>query len=134
MHKHLNKLGLAGMAAALALTPAMATAQQTTAPSTPPGTTMQQTPPTAQPMPERQKSMADGEQKSMMKSWPEEQQAAFKQWPAETQSYFWSLPPERQKMFWALTDADKVKLSTMPEQQRETVWAQIEAQVAPSAS
>lgn len=134
MHKHLNKLGLAGLAAAFSLTPAMALAQQTAAPSTPPGTTMQQTPPMAQPMPEQQAPMPDAEQKSMMKSWPADKQAAFKQWPAETQSYFWSLPPERQNMFWALTDSDKVKLSAMPEKQRETVWAQIEAQLAPAAS
>lgn len=134
MHKQLNELSLVGMAGALALTPALASAQQTAAPSTPPGTTMPQSPPMAQTMPERQKSTPDAEQKSMMKSWPADKQAAFKQWPAETQSYFWSLPPQRQNMFWALTDADKVKLSTMPEQQRETVWAQIEAQLAPAAN
>lgn len=60
-----------------------------------------------------------------------DQQAAIQSWPAETQSYYKSLTTERQKMFWALTDSDKVRLSKMPDAQRDAVWAQIEAQLAP---
>lgn len=119
MYKHLNVIALSGILAAFALTPAMAAAQDPLADMTPSDT---------------DDAMVDltAEQQAIMQSWPAEQQSAYKVWPAETQTYFWTLSQERQKMFWALNDADKIKLGTMSEQQRETVWAQIEAQLAPS--
>lgn len=61
-----------------------------------------------------------------------DQQAAIQSWPAETQTYYKSLTTERQNMFWALTDSDKVRLSKMPEAQRDAAWTQIEAQLAPT--
>jgi hypothetical protein len=117
MHKSLNTIALAGLVAAVALTPAAAFTQDdmATEPSAP----------TAAMAPE---------QEAAMQSWPAEKQAAFKAWPAETQAYYWSLSAERQKMFWALSDSDKVALSTMAEPQRESIWAQIEARLMPSAS
>lgn len=121
MHKHLNNLGLAGVAAALILTPAMAAAQAEPATDTASE---------AGPMVEE----LTPEQETAMQSWPADRQTAFKLWPADTQAYFWTLPDERQKMFWALSDSDKVALSTMPEQQRESIWAQIEARSAPPRS
>lgn len=134
MHKYLNKLGLAVTAAALSMTPAMASAQQTAEPPTSPDMALQHSSPMTQTMPDQHKALSDAEQQSLMEAWPAEKQASFKQWPAETQEYFWSLTPERKNLFWALADSDKVKLSNMPEQQRESVWAQIEAQLDPSRS
>ncbi|MEQ5786393.1 hypothetical protein J3454_00645 [Erythrobacter sp. NFXS35] len=130
----------------------MVSAQHMPEQSTAPGTAMQQTPPMtrsnpqqpmqqrraappmSRPMTEQGTSLTNAEQQSLMAAWPAEKQASFKQWPAATQDYFWSLTPERQSMFWALADSDKVKLSNMPEQQRESIWAQIEAQMDPSRS
>ena len=63
---------------------------------------------------------------------PADQQAAILSWPAETQFYYKSLTTERQKLFWALTDSNKVRLSKMPQAQRDAVWTQIEAQLAPT--
>lgn len=60
---------------------------------------------------------------------PADQEAAIKTWPRETQAYYQSLSEERQKMFWALTDTDKVRLSNLPDAQKETAWAQIESQI-----
>jgi hypothetical protein len=138
MQKSFNKLGLAGIAAAFALTPAMTIAQDEA------GTDMaseptQEYPATQEPAaPTAQQpatpTVSTPEQDAMMQSWPADQQAAFKTWPAETQSYFWSLNSDRQNMFWALSDADKVTLSNMPEQQRESTWAQIESRMTPSQS
>jgi hypothetical protein len=108
MHKSLTIFGLAGAATALALTPALAAAQEAA-------------PEAAAP--------ADASDARLAALTPE-QQAAFKAWPAATQSYYWSLTEQRQKMFWALSDSDKVTLSKMPEQQRESTWAQIEARTA----
>lgn len=114
MHKSLNKFVLCGAAAALALTPAMAAAQDG--------------------------AMSEGAQEAAattsddprIAQLPADKQEAFKAWPQETQDYYWSLAPDRQQMFWALSDSDKVKLSQMPEEQRESVWAQIETRAAPS--
>jgi hypothetical protein len=121
MYKHLNAIGLGGILAAFALTPAMISAQDPSATETPVDAV---------------ESMADltAEQQAIMQTWPADQQSAFKLWPAETQAYFWTLSPERQTMFWALNDGDKLKLSTMPEPQRESVWAQIETQLKPQGS
>lgn len=121
MHKHLNVIGLGGILAAFTLTPALVSAQGAMATETPMAA--------AEPMAD-----LTAEQQAAMQSWPADQQSAYKLWPADTQAYFWTLSPERQTMFWALTDADKLKLSTMPEPQRESVWAQIEAQLKPQGS
>jgi hypothetical protein len=101
--------GLAGAAMALGLTPALATAQE------------------AEPEAAAPADSAD----ARLAALTPDQQAALKAWPTETQSYYWSLSGERQKIFWALSDSDKVALSRMPEAQRESTWAQIEARAAP---
>jgi hypothetical protein len=109
MHKSLTMFGLGGAALALALTPALATAQE------------------AEPEAAAPAESTD----ARLAGLTPDQQAAFKAWPAETQSYYLSLTAERQKIFWALSDSDKVALSRMPEQQRESTWAQIEARAMP---
>lgn len=121
MHKLLNSFGLAGIGMALALSPAMLLAQEEGVPESPPEAAT----PTEAMTPE---------QHAAMQAWPADKQAAFKAWPAETQAYYWSLSAERQMMFWALADSDKVALSRMPEPQRESAWAQIEARVMPQRS
>lgn len=150
MHKSLKLFALAGAASALALAPAIASAQDGAMPgTTPPSmpdtgttTTSPTTPPTApsdtttETAPDPMDTAAPPAQTDAP---PEstagkvmtidEQQAAIANWPADTQTYYQSLTEDRQKMFWALTDTDKVRLSQMPEEQRETIWAQIEAQV-----
>jgi hypothetical protein len=62
---------------------------------------------------------------------PIDKQAAIDSWPAETRDYYQALPSERQEMFWALSDSDKVRLSQLPDEQKDAAWAQIEAQVKP---
>jgi hypothetical protein len=57
--------------------------------------------------------------------------AAIKAWPPETQAYYQSLGEERQRMFWALSDTDKVRLSKLPDAQKEVAWTQIESQITP---
>ena len=144
MQKSFNTIGLAAIAAAFAFTPAIGSAQETAAPGTPPtsstGTDMQTMPPTGQtshqpPMthttPNGHADLSDAEKDSLMAAWPEDRKTAFKQWPEATQNYFWSLTPQRQNIFWALSDGDKVTLGNMPEQQRESTWAQIESQMTP---
>jgi len=121
MHKFLKNIAASGLAVSLAAVPAIAASQSENAPT--PDATMAAP---GQPTPE--------EQDAAMQAWPADKQAAFKAWPAETQAYYWSLSQERQKMFWALSDSDKVRLSQMVEPQRESTWAQIESQVAPSQS
>ena len=116
MHKSLTKFGLAGAAMALALTPALASAQDAAPEASP-----EAAPETPAPAENADARLA---------GLTPEQQAAFKAWPAETQTYYWSLTEARQKIFWALSDSDKVTLSKMPEQQRESTWAQIEARAA----
>lgn len=116
MHKSLTKFALAGAAMALAYAPALVSAQQAK--------------PEAVPEPAAPADNAD----ARLAALTPEQQAAFKAWPAETQAYYWSLSAERQMMFWALADSDKVALSRMPEPQRESAWAQIEARVMPQRS
>lgn len=149
MHKSLKILGLAGAASALAMTPALASAQDdamtgTTPPSMPDtGTTTTTTPPTAptdtttESLPEPAEGTAqDGTMpppaSSSKTMTVEEQQAAIATWPAETQTYYQSLTEKRKEMFWALSDADKVRLSQLPEDQRETAWGQIENQIKSS--
>lgn len=155
MHKSLKLFGLAGAASAFTLTPALASAQDGAMPDTAPpsmpdtGTTAPpaDTPPptssdtttetypdttgTAAPPPQTEAPSAPAAGKAMT---PEEKQAAIAKWPTETQTYYQSLTEDRQKMFWALSDNDKVTLSQMPEEQRESVWAQIEARVKPLQS
>lgn len=121
MHKTLNKLALAGMTAAFVMTPALASSVDDMAAKT------------TSAAPEGAVNMTP-EQKAAMKSWPAEKQAAFKAWPAETQAYYWSLAKERQAKFWSLTDREKVALSKMSEAQRESTWARIDAETAPSRS
>lgn len=113
MHKSLKIFGLAGTATALALTPALLAAQDTAPEAAPPDAA-----PTENADPRLAALTA-------------EQQAAFKAWPKETQDYYRSLTEERQRVFWALADSDKVALSRMPEQQRESTWAQIESRITP---
>lgn len=116
MHISSKTFALAGAAMALAMTPAIAGAQdgatsdgaaQDTAAS------MLQTAPAPQILT------------------PADQEQAMLAWPPATQEYYKALTAERQQMFWALTDKDKVRLSALPEQQRETAWAQIAAQFPP---
>lgn len=64
---------------------------------------------------------------------PEQRQAAMKTWPSETLAFYEGLTAERQEMFWALTDTDKVRLSKLPDAQKELAWAQIEAQIKTTA-
>lgn len=116
MHKSLTKFALAGAAMALAYTPALVSAQEATPEASP----------EAAPEPAAPADNAD----ARLAALTPEQQAAFKAWPAETQTYYWSLTEERQKIFWALSDSDKVTLSRMPDEQRESTWAQIEARAS----
>ncbi len=149
MHKSLKILGLAGAASALAMTPALVSAQDEAMPGTTPpsmpdtGTTTTTTPPTApsdtttETLPEPTEGTVDDSTMpppaSASKTMTvEEQQAAVATWPAETQTYYQSLTEERKKMFWALSDADKVRLSQLPEDQREVAWGQIESQIKSS--
>ncbi len=135
MRKSLKPLGLASAAAMLALAPTIASAQNAalpgTAPSTAPADAATETASDAAgtaPPPAPTGSRAG---QTMT---PDQQQAAIATWPAETQAYYQSLSEARQKMFWALPDSDKVRLSQMPEEQRESVWAQIESRVKPLKS
>lgn len=114
MHKPLNTIRLAGIGIALLLSPAMVLAQDEAAPEA-------NTPAAAM----------TPEQEAAMQALPAEKQAALKSWPPETQAYYWSLSPDRQNIFWALADSDKVRLSQMPEPQRESTWAQIESRAKP---
>ena len=146
MHKSLKTFTLAGSALALAMTPALALAQDTMPGTTPPtssqttppsmpttGTTTPPTAPTTAPMdmpadtyPDTAETADTATTRTMTL---EQQKTAMASWPTETQTYYKSLPQERQELFWALSDTDKVRLSQLPEDQRETAWAQIEAQV-----
>ncbi len=158
MHKSSKNFSLASAAMALALAPTMAGAQNGTmpsdapqnAPSSMPQTGPMTTPPTTprpapsngpetgSPSEDVDPRSADtvgtaepaGTRSRMIA--PADQQAAIKSWPAETQSYYKSLTTERQDMFWSLTDSDKIRLSKMPEAQRDAAWTQIEAQIAPT--
>lgn len=152
MHKPFRTLAMTGSAMALAMTGALAAAQEQM-PDPVPGQTTDSIPTDGMPattpptMPDTSPSTeqewdkdttaapaspkTNVEQEAMMQSWPADRQAGFKAWPAETQSYFWSLNQQRQEIFWALSDSDKVTLSQMPEAQRESTWAQIESRVTP---
>lgn len=159
MHKSLKNLGLASAAMALVMAPAVAAAQdQTTpdatmdptAPAQPGADTMTppMTPPTApsdtttETYPDAvegtpQETVTDGTTSPTEVPGPttiteSEQQAAIATWPADTQTYYQSLTQDRQQMFWALSDTDKVRLSQLPEEQRELAWGQIEAQIRSS--
>lgn len=146
MHISSRNFALAGAAMALAMTPAIAGAQDGTMPETAPQeapASMPQTgpvtPPTATPATGTETDPAASPTESSTEATteaprtltPEDQQAAMQAWPAATQEYYKALTAERQKMFWALTDTDKVRLSELPEPQRETAWAEIEAQFPP---
>jgi len=164
MHKSFKILAMAGSALALAMTGAQVAAQEQAPDTSPapaqttdtmptdgmPQTTPPSMPDTA-PSTEQEWDKNTGttntpdapaattppptaDQDATMQSWPADRQAGFKAWPAETQTYFWSLNPQRQEIFWALSDSDKVTLSKMPEAQRESTWAQIEARVTPPRS
>ncbi|MFM7377409.1 MAG: hypothetical protein ACKO1O_04650 [Erythrobacter sp.] len=114
MHKSLKNIALAGIAGVMAMTPALASAQAA--------------PPADEAATAEQATTAEDPRLAAL---PAEKKAAIKAWPPETQAYYWTLTEERQKVFWALSDTDKVKLSQMPEEQRESTWAQIEARTAP---
>lgn len=134
MHKSFKNLGLSSAALALVMAPAAVLAQdEAMAPITPEAAT------TATPPAETYPDAVEGaDQGTMPESapaqtlTPEEQEAAIATWPAETQAYYLSLDDERKKMFWALTDTDKVRLSQLPEDQREVAWGQIKAQIKSS--
>lgn len=121
MRKYLNGIGLAGMAMALATTPAIVGAQDETMTGAAPTSTAPMAP----------QADAAGQDRAADKA---QKQAAMEAWPAETRAYYESLSKDRQKMFWSLSDSDKVALSQLPEDQRESTWAQIESRMAPSAS
>lgn len=118
MHKPLTKFALAGAATALTMIPALAAAQDPADEATAADNAA---------MAAQQPASEDAKLASL----PADKQAAIKAWPPETRQYYWSLTQERQKLFWALSDPDKVTLSQMPEQQRESTWAQIESRAAP---
>lgn len=154
MHKSFKNLGLASAAMALVMAPTLASAQEQGMPSSMPETGTATTPPPAtsadtmtQTYPDAvegttQRTTTDGTSTDRMNTdgtspdrtaptksiSPAEQDAAIASWPAETQTYYRSLDDERKKMFWALSDTDKVRLSQLPEDQRETAWNQIKAQ------
>lgn len=134
MHKSFKNLGLASAAMALVMAPAAVAAQdETMAPSMPEAATT--TTPPAETYPEAvegttQSTMPDSAATTALT--PEEREAAIATWPAETQAYYLSLDDERKAMFWALTDTDKVRLSQLPEEQREMAWGQIKAQIKAS--
>lgn len=146
MHKSFKNAALAGAALALAMTPALAGAQDGTqpgeapqdAPASMPGTDPMTTPPTTPTTPppattdSTTMDSTTTDAPTAESYQPDDKQAAMEAWPAETKTYFQSLTPERQQMFWALTDTDKVRLSQLPEEQREVAWGQIESQLAPS--
>jgi hypothetical protein len=118
MHNYLNTLALVGATAALTLSPAMALAQEQTPAET-----------AAKPAaPAMEASPAD----ARLASLPAEKQAALKAWPQATQDYYWALPAKRQELFWLLSDADKVRLSELPEDQQGPAWAQIESLPRPA--
>ncbi len=125
MHKSLNTLALAGSALAVALSPAMAAAQDETETMPPVEAPATETPADAQPA-----EAAD--QDPRLASLPADKQDAVKAWPPATQDYFWSLSDERKALFWMLSDPDKVRLSELPEEQQASAWAQIESLKAPS--
>lgn len=157
MHKSFKNFALAGAAMTLAMAPAMAAAQdkanpETGAPTSTPPTASSQpdtmppvtnptqadtTTPPAYPNPAApapaDTTTTDGTATNPGTATPvmtlEQQQAAIKTWPRETQAYYESLTEERQKMFWALSDTDKVRLSNLPDEQKELAWGQIEAQI-----
>ncbi len=176
MQKSYKNLVLAGAAMALALTPAMAGAQDQTMPdnapsslpqtgpmTTPPAPTSPAGPDAGSPTEDMETQSADTTTSTTQSTTTQstttapdaadptandvtgseatgtvaarpttaaEKQVAVQTWPAETQAYYQSLTPERQEMFWALSDPDKVRLSTLPEDQRTAAWAQIEKQFA----
>lgn len=143
MHISSKTFALAGAAMALAMTPAMAGAQDGATPNGAaqdiaarmPQTDPVTTPPTAPETPPPVDDAAPGETAQTAPApqtlTPADQEQAMQAWPPATQEYYKALTAERQQIFWALTDKDKVRLSELPEQQRETAWAQIEAQFPP---
>jgi len=148
MHKSFKNLGLASAAMALVMAPNFAAAQEQGAPPSMPETGTATTPPPATPtdtttetMPDPVESTAQGTTMNDADTdntapkqtiSPAEQEAAIASWPAETQTYYRSLDDERKQMFWALADTDKVRLSQLPEEQREMAWSQIKAQIKDS--
>jgi hypothetical protein len=113
MHKHLNTIGFAAFGAALALASVPALAQE------------------SMPAEAASAQRAAPQAEAAPRAKPADKEAAIAAWPAETQEYYNSLTPARQKLFWSLTDTDKVKLSQLPEPQRESTWAQIESRAKP---
>jgi hypothetical protein len=144
MHKSLKNFGLASAAMALVMAPNFVAAQEQGASPSMPETGTATTPPPAtqaDTMPDAAESTApdtamDGAKMNKpaprQTISPAEQEAAIASWPAETQSYYLSLDDERKQMFWALADTDKVRLSQLPEEQREMAWNQIKAQIRDS--
>lgn len=142
MHKSFKHFALAGAAMALAITPALAVAQDQadpeagmpTATGVPPtdaadtATTPPSNPDTAAPDRTGPQTAAPAAAPPLSQA---DRDAAIKAWPPETQAYYQSLGEERQRMFWALSDTDKVRLSKLPDAQKEGAWTQIESQVTP---
>lgn len=150
MHKSFKNLGLASAAMALAMAPTLAAAQEQGMPPSMPETGTATTPPpttstdtTTETTPDAVEGTVEGtapdaatmdgtspdQTASAPTISPAEQEAAIATWPSETQTYYLSLDEERKQMFWALTDTDKVRLSQLPEEQREVAWGQIKAQI-----
>lgn len=123
MHSYRNILGLAGLGAALAATPALASAQdETAAPPTDAGME-RPAPAQASPPPPTPAQLAEVE------TWPADKQKAYNGWTATVQNYFWTLTPERRAMFWRLNDADRETLTKLTEAQREMAWGQIKSKL-----
>lgn len=157
MHKSFKNLGLASAAMALVMAPTVASAQEQGTPPSMPDTGTATTPPpttstdtTTESLPDPVEGTTTAPDPATPDTGldpatpdaaspdaappaktitPEEQEAAIATWPAETQTYYLSLDDERKQMFWALTDTDKVRLSQLPEEQRELAWGQIKAQI-----
>lgn len=142
MHKSLNTLGLASAAFALAMTPALASAQDQTQEqvmpesmpqdAAPTGTPPVETPPEAAmpaPAPAAEPTLSAAEIDAKVQALPAEQQTALKAWAPEVQSYYWTLSEDRQELFWKIADGDKATLATMAEPQREATWVELETRV-----
>ncbi|MFN4239551.1 MAG: hypothetical protein ACK4E5_02795 [Erythrobacter cryptus] len=122
MHSYRNILGLAGLGAALAATPALASVQDEAA--APPAHAGMESP-----APEQASPPPTPAQLAEVETWPADKQQAYKGWTAAVQNYFWTLTPERRAMFWRLNDADRETLTKLTEPQREMAWAQIKSKL-----
>lgn len=126
MHKYLNTFGFAGVAMALAATPALVSAQDQAMPDTASQPEAEMQAPAPAPIPA---APPTEEQLLQVAAWPADQQEAYKAWKPEVQNYFWSLTAERQTMFWRLNDSDRETLTKLTDTQREMAWGQIKSKL-----